>query len=130
MDEEEDDVTKRADLGADFDGSDQVKIFPEHSASDEGPSEDSADAPEAPTEGKGEPLSSAMEDILREGGALPTFDASDLLGRTYITDPDENQEQRRVLMWDVDVLKDKTADGSSPYSASRPRLGRSVSRRS
>ena len=111
-----------------LDGSDPIEMFPEQPVADEGQAQQVVDDDEPENDtmdkpGKGEPLSSAMDAILEKGGELPTFDASDLLGRTYITDPDDNQEQRRVKIYDVDVLEDRTADDQQPLFRFKAKVG-------
>ena len=70
-----------------------------------------------------EVLSSAVGDTLKEGEQLPTFDSSDLLGRTFITNPDENQEQRRAKIFEVALSKERTADGQQPLFSFKARVG-------
>ena len=71
-------------------------------------------------------LTSAMEDRLNNGGSLPTFDSSDLLGRTFITNPDDDQEQRRAKIFDVALSNERTADGKQPLFTFKARVGDKV----
>ena len=71
-------------------------------------------------------FSSAMEDTLNKGGSLPTFDSSDLLGRTFITNPDDNQEQRRAKIFDIALSDERTADGMQPLFSFKAKVGDKV----
>ena len=68
-------------------------------------------------------LDSAMKEILERGGKLPTLDSADLLGRTYITDPDDEGEQHRAKIVDVGVLEERTPDGMQPLFRFRSKVG-------
>ena len=59
-------------------------------------------------------LRSAMEEVVQNGGQLPTIDAQDILGRTFITTPDSDGEQRRAKVEDIEVTNDKSSDGREP----------------
>ena len=51
-------------------------------------------------------------DTKPEGNSdMPTIDMVDLLGKTYITDPDENDEQARAKITDIQTTGEKTPDG-------------------
>ena len=56
----------------------------------------------------------AIGDKLKPGEELPTFNSSDLLGRTFITDPDVDQEQQRAKIYHIALSKERTADGEQP----------------
>ena len=71
-------------------------------------------------------LTSAMEDTLKNGGTLPTFDSNDLLGMTFITNPYDHQEQRRAKIFDVALSGERTADGKQPLFAFKARVGDKV----
>ena len=68
-------------------------------------------------------LDTAMKEILERGGKLPTLDSADLLGRTYITDPDDEGEQHRAKIVDVGVLEERTPDGMQPLFRFRSKVG-------
>ena len=70
----------------------------------------SVEAEEKPKEGEAF-LRSAMDEFHGPDAELPVFDVSDLLNRTFITLPDDDGEQHRAKIEDVQVSKDKTADG-------------------
>ena len=59
-------------------------------------------------------LRTAMEEVVQKGGMLPTIDAQDIRGRTFITTPNSDGEQRRAKIEDVEVTQDKSSDGKEP----------------
>ena len=59
-------------------------------------------------------LRTAMEDTVKAGGKLPTFNAKSILGRTFITTPDANQEQHRAKIEDIEASGQTTPDGKQP----------------
>ena len=59
-------------------------------------------------------LRTAMEDIINDGGDLPTIDVTDLLGRTFITTPDHDGEQKRAKIEHAQFLQQRTADKMEP----------------
>ena len=59
-------------------------------------------------------LKTAMEDVVNNGGDLPTIDVTDLLGRTFITTPDHDGEQKRAKIEQAEFLQQRTADGMEP----------------
>ena len=59
-------------------------------------------------------LRTAAEEFMKQGGNMPYFKSDDLLGRTFISNPDENQEQRRASIIGVELLQQRTADEAQP----------------
>ena len=59
-------------------------------------------------------LTSAIEAAHGKDATLPTIEGNDILGRTFISTPDENGEQFRTQIVDVELLQDRTADGAEP----------------
>ena len=59
-------------------------------------------------------LKTAMEDAVNNGADLPTIDVSDILGRTFITTPDHDGEQKRAKIVEAEFLQQRTADQMEP----------------
>ena len=59
-------------------------------------------------------LSSAMEDAVEQGYNLPTIDVKDIIGRTFISAPDDKGEQRRARIEEVEFSQRRTADEAEP----------------
>ena len=55
-------------------------------------------------------IHSGIEAYIRAGGTLPTMDVSDLLGRTFISEPDENGEQMRAKIGGIETTEGSTND--------------------
>jgi len=55
-------------------------------------------------------LRTAMEEIISKGGSLPEIDAQDIIGKSFISMPDEKGEQQRARIVDVDISKEKAVD--------------------
>ena len=55
-------------------------------------------------------LRTEMEDAVNRGMPLPEFDIHEVIGKTFISMPDENGEQRRTKIVDVDVDDEKAVD--------------------
>ena len=68
-------------------------------------------------------LKSAMEDAVKNGHDLPTIDVADILGRTFITSPDHEGEQKRAQIEDAEFLQQRTADGAEPLIKFKCRVG-------
>lgn len=74
------------------------------------------------------------EDIVRSkrdkrvelGQRLPNVDASKLLGRTFISEPDDKGEQLRAKIESIVPLGDHTADGKQELFRFRSRVGERV----
>ena len=45
---------------------------------------------------------------------MPFFKSDDLLGRTFITNPDSDHEQHRARIDGIELLQQSTADGAQP----------------
>ncbi len=61
-----------------------------------------------------EAIRSAMEHIINKGGRMPTLNADHILGRTFITTPDEDGEQKRAKIVDIEATGEKALDGKQP----------------
>ena len=61
-----------------------------------------------------ETIRSAMEHIIQQGGSLPTLNAAKLMGRTFITLPDSNEEQHRAKIEDIEASGEMTPDKKQP----------------
>ena len=59
-------------------------------------------------------LSSAMEDIVKNGGDLPTINIDDIIGRTFITSPKATGKQVRAQIDGAMLTQQWTADGMEP----------------
>ncbi len=74
------------------------------------------DEDDGETEGKDDErkafITSALNDILDKGGSLPTIDVESLLGRTFISQPDEAGEQARAKVEEGKPTNETTADGT------------------
>ena len=82
------------------------------------------DSEEAYGEDLEDTIRMAMQHIIQQQkGQLPTFDASHLIGRTFITTPDENGEQRRAQIEDMEATKDWTPDSKQPLFKFRLKVG-------
>ncbi len=55
-------------------------------------------------------LKTLHEKSVMEGGELPTIDAAELMGRTFITTPDEHGEQFRARIDEIEPTDSKTPD--------------------
>ena len=55
-------------------------------------------------------IHSRIDDYIKRGGSLPTIDVSDLLGRSFISNPDVNGEKRHIQIDSIEATKDATAD--------------------
>ena len=67
-----------------------------------------------------------MEEILENGGKLPELDSADILGRTFITTPDDDGEQRRARIEEAKPVEHRTADDMQPLWAFKCRVGDKV----
>ena len=65
----------------------------------------------------------SLTSAVKDGESLPTFSSKDLLGRTFITNPDEEQEQRRAKIFDVVLDDERTADGKQPLFRFKAKVG-------
>ncbi len=61
-----------------------------------------------------EVIRSAMEHVINKGGRMPTLNADHILGRTFITTPDEEGEQKRAKIIDIEATGEKASDGKQP----------------
>ena len=59
-------------------------------------------------------ITSLHEESIKKGASLPTIDVTDILNRTFITTPDEDGEQKRAKIEDVEVMEERTPDGTEP----------------
>jgi Reverse transcriptase (RNA-dependent DNA polymerase) len=66
---------------------------------------------------------SKREPWVAEGKSLPTVDVVNLLGRTFINDPDSHGEQVRATIEHIDPTGDKTVDGKHELFKFRSRVG-------
>ena len=64
-----------------------------------------------------------MEDAVNSGGDLPTIDITDILGRTFITSPNESGEQTRAHIEDAEFTQQRTADEMEPLIKFKCRVG-------
>ena len=55
-------------------------------------------------------MHSRIEAYIQAGGTLPTVDVSDLLGHTFISEPDENEEQMRARIGGIETTEESTSD--------------------
>ena len=76
-----------------------------------------------PTVARNTFLRSAMEDAVKNGRDLPTIDIVDILGRTFITSPDHEGEQKRALIEGAEFLQQRTADEAEPLIRFKCRVG-------
>ena len=76
--------------------------------------EQKGDPNKDPTVARNTFLRSAMEDAVKNGKDLPTIDIVDILGRTFITTPDHEGEQRRAIVEEAEFLQQRTADQAEP----------------
>jgi len=56
-------------------------------------------------------ITSAFEDDLKHGRRLPTINVEDIVGRTFITLPDNDDKQHRATIYDVVDTHESTPDG-------------------
>ena len=105
-----DEIVTDEDLEDDLDEATEEKLDTSTVHEDKASAEPESEAAQASDEF----LDTAMKEILERGGKLPTLDSADLLGRTYITDPDDEGEQHRAKIVDVGVLEERTPDGMQP----------------
>ena len=68
-------------------------------------------------------LRSAMEEAVKKGMNLPTLDSKHLLGRTFISSPDDNGEQRRAKIEDIEATGRTASDGREPLFKFRCKVG-------
>ena len=113
----------------------QEKVVPvtvtddEDSGDDESVQDGQVNETCVPSDGNGESepiLRSAMEDILEKGGRLPELDSADILGRTFITTPDDAGEQRRAKIESAEPIDERTADDMQPLWRFKCRVGDKV----
>ena len=64
-----------------------------------------------------------MEDAVKNGADLPTINIEDLIGRTFISTPDENGEQDRAQIEGAEFLQDMTADEAQPLIRFKCKVG-------
>ena len=64
-----------------------------------------------------------MEDMVNQGGDPPTIDATDTLGRTFITSPNESGEQVRARIEEAEFTQQRTADEMEPLIKFRCKVG-------
>ena len=64
-----------------------------------------------------------MEDTVKKGGNLPTIDVTDILGRTFITSPNESGEQARAQIEDAEFTQQRTADEMEPLIKFKCKVG-------
>jgi hypothetical protein len=57
-------------------------------------------------------IHSRIDAYIEAGGTLPTVDVGDLLGRTFISKPDENGEQMRTKISGIETTEESTNDDS------------------
>ena len=68
-------------------------------------------------------LKTAMEDAVNNGHDLPTIDVSNILGRTFITTPDHEGEQKHAKIKDGEFLQQRTADEMEPLLRFKCKVG-------
>ena len=73
-----------------------------------------------------EKIHSRIDDYIEAGGTLPTVNVSDLMGRTFITDPQENGEQTRAEVVGIEGLNEATADNAQRLYKFRCKVGDKV----
>ena len=64
-----------------------------------------------------------MEDVVSNGGDLPTIDVSNILGRTFITTPNHEGEQVPAQIESAEFLQRRTADEMEPLLKFKCRVG-------
>ena len=83
--------------------------------------------PSKPTEGDTSAeqtfLKTAMEDAINQGGSLPTIDVTDIIGKTYITLPNDHGEQFRATIVDVLPTGETTPDRKEALLKFRSQVG-------
>ena len=60
------------------------------------------------------------------GTQMPVLDMSDLINRTYITNPDKNGEQLRAVIDQIEKTKERTADKKEALYKFRAKAGDKV----
>ena len=74
---------------------------------------DSKDRPaQRPLDWKSRKIHSRIDEYIESGGTLPTVDVGDLMGRTFITDPQDDGEQTRAKVVGIEALAEATADNA------------------
>lgn len=68
-------------------------------------------------------IRSAMEDAVKEGGNLPTIDVESIQGRTFITTPDAEGEQKRAQIESVEPTEEFASDGKERLFRFRCKVG-------
>ena len=71
-------------------------------------------------------LKSATEDAFGKDATLPTIDPDTMetiLGRTFITTPDEEGEQKRATVEAMEFTQDRTADEAEPLMRFKCKVG-------
>ena len=64
-----------------------------------------------------------MEDAVNQGGNLPTIDVTDILGRTFITSPNESGEQVRAQIESAEFTQQRMADEMEPLLKFKCKVG-------
>ena len=107
----------------------QVTVETVNDDEDEDNAEEDSDEPTKgdpnvdPTVARNTFLHSAMEDAVKNGRELPTIDIVDILGRTFITSPDAEGEQKRATIEEAEFLQQKTADQAEPLIKFKCKVG-------
>ena len=70
------------------------------------------ESPHKPLDWKSRKIHSRIDEYIASGGTLPTIDVSDLMGRTFITDPQDDGEQTRATVVGIEGLEEATADNA------------------
>ena len=90
---------------------------------DQRPGNEETDANTNPDLAKKAFFGSAMEDAIKHSRSLPTIDVGQILGRTFITTPNENGEQSRARIEGAKFLQQRTVDGAEPLIKFKCRVG-------
>ena len=69
---------------------------------------------------------SRHEEAIMNGATLPTIDTSELVGRTFISNPDEEGNQVRAKVEDIEPLEDWTADRTEQLFRFRCKHGEKI----
>ena len=96
---------------------------PSQDEDDASSSDEAADINTSPAAAQKTFLKTAMEDAVKAGKDLPTIDISDIIGRTFITSPDDIGEQKRAQIEDAEFLQQRTADESQPLIRFKCKVG-------
>ena len=100
-----------------------VTVTEEDDDDEEAEEEEMSPQEEFISEWKDDIVRSLHEDRVEKGEGLPTIDTSGLLGRTFIPDPDENGEQHRAKVENVEPMGETTSDHTEQLYKFRCKVG-------